>query len=368
MRSNIYTFKIVMQNDSKDRDLIKGRGAQYNPKNEFEQKEYVREWAEGIDEWEHTISKTEYINTEAKEVVNKVISDDVPMLWSINPYQGCEHGCVYCYARNTHQYWGYSAGADFESKIIVKQNAAERLRATFDKKSWTPSVISLSGNTDPYQPAERKHKITRELLKICLEYRNPVGIITKNALILRDLDILQQLQEKNLVQVYTSITSTDEKLRLKLEPRTSTYADRFKLLEILSKNNIPTGVMNAPIIPGLNDADMHDVLKQASLVGAKWAGYTIVRLNGENANIFNDWVSKTYPDRADKILNHIKSCHGGTTENYSTTNRMKGEGHIAEIIEQQFKLFTNKYNFNKTKLELNTKDFIRAKPGQMELF
>jgi DNA repair photolyase len=357
-----------MQSEGQDQEYIKGRGAQYNPKNQFEANEYVREFSVGIDEWEQTIAKTEYINQDAKTVVNKVISDDVPMLWSINPYQGCEHGCIYCYARNTHTFWGYSAGADFESKIVVKQNAAERLRETFNKKSWVPGIISLSGNTDCYQPAERKYKITRELLKICLEFRNPVGIITKNALILRDLDILQELNEKNLVQVYTSITSTDEKLRLKLEPRTSTYNDRFKILEILSKNNIPTGVMNAPIIPGLNEIDMHDVLKRSSEAGAKWAGYTIVRLNGENENLFYDWLQKTYPDRSEKIMNQIKDCHGGSTEDFRTKTRMKGEGNIAEIIEQQFKLYCNKYNLNKTKLELNTKDFIRAKPGQMELF
>jgi DNA repair photolyase len=357
-----------MQSEGQDQEYIKGRGAQYNPKNQFEANEYVREFSVGIDEWEQTIAKTEYINQEAKTVVNKVISDDVPMLWSINPYQGCEHGCIYCYARNTHTYWGYSAGADFESKIVIKQNAAERLRETFNKKSWVPSTISLSGNTDCYQPAERKYKITRELLKICLEFRNPVGIITKNALILRDLDILQQLNEKKLVQVYTSITSTDEKLRLKLEPRTSTYNDRFKILEILSKNNIPTGVMNAPIIPGLNEIDMHDVLKRSSEAGAQWAGYTIVRLNGENENLFYDWLQKTYPDRSEKIMNQIKSCHGGSAEDFRTKTRMKGDGNIAEIIEQQFKLYCNKYNLNKTKIELNTKDFIRAKPGQMELF
>ncbi|MFM2385518.1 MAG: hypothetical protein RL660_275 [Bacteroidota bacterium] len=349
-------------------DYIKGRGAQFNPANKFERNSIGKDWVEGIDEWEHNIAKTEYINTDSKSVVNKVLADDVPMEWSLNPYQGCEHGCIYCYARPTHTYWGYSAGADFESKILVKQNAEALLRKNFDSKHWIPSIISLSGNTDCYQPAERKFKITRALLKVCLEYRNPVGIITKNALVLRDIDILQELNRHQLVQVYTSITSTDDKFRLALEPRTSTYADRFKILEILSSNGIPTGVMNAPIIPGLNDDHMHAVLKRASESGARWAGYTLVRLNGDNQAIFSDWIQKTFPDKAEKVLNFIAATHGGQVNDSRETLRMKGEGQMADMIAQQFKLYEKKYAFNQTKLVLNTKDFRRATPGQLELF
>jgi DNA repair photolyase len=362
-----------MGNNTPNNEYQKGRGAQYNPKNKFVQNEYTQEWAEAIDDWERDTVKTEYITSQASDVLNKVLSDDVPMLWSVNPYQGCEHGCIYCYARPTHEYHGYSVGTDFESKIIVKQNVAERLKAAFAKPNWIPQVISLSGNTDPYQPAERKYKITREVLKVCLEHRNPVGIITKNALLLRDLDLLQELQKYNLVQVFTSITSTNDKLRLKLEPRTSTYADRFKIIEVLSKNNIPTGVMNAPIIPGINDTDMHDVLRTAHEAGAQWAGYTIVRINGQAAQqLFTDWLHKTFTDRASKVINLIKECHGGELSDSRTKIRMRGEGNIADIIAKQFKLYENKYGFNKTKLTLNSQAFIKPSKGnqssQLELF
>jgi DNA repair photolyase len=346
----------------------KGRGAQFNPQNAFASQSYIREFAEGIDDWENTVAKTEYIPQTSKGIANKVPSIDVPFEWSVNPYQGCEHGCIYCYARPTHEFLGYSAGTDFESKIVVKHNAAQLLVDTFSKATWQPSVISLSGNTDCYQPAERKFKITRELLKVCLEFRNPVSIITKNALILRDLDLLQELQKYNLVQVFTSITSTNEKLRLQLEPRTSTYADRFKILEILSSHHIPTGIMNAPIIPGLNDTDMHDVLQQASAVGAQWADYTLVRLNGAVQELFMDWLQKTFPDKAAKILNQIKEFHGGQLGDNDPATRSRGQGNLAAIIDQQFKLYHKKYKFLTEEFIFDTHHFTRQKPGQMTLF
>ena len=227
----------------------KGRGAQYNPKNRFLKGEYVQEHFEGIDEWEHEHRETQFVYDDSKTLVNKVTSPDVGMLWSANPYQGCEHGCVYCYARNTHEYWGYSAGLDFESRIVVKRNAPALLRKFFDNKNWEPATLSLSGNTDCYQPIERKLKITRALLEICLEYRNPVGIITKNALVLRDLDIIQEMAKMNLIRVFTSITSLDEDLRKVMEPRTASYRSRLKVLEALSNAGVPTGIMNAPLIP-----------------------------------------------------------------------------------------------------------------------
>jgi DNA repair photolyase len=346
----------------------KGRGAQFNPQNAFASQSYIRQFAEGIDDWEDTVAKTEYIPQDSKGIVNNVTSADVPLAYSVNPYQGCEHGCIYCYARPTHEYLGYSAGTDFESKIVVKHNAAALLRDTFSKSSWLPSAISLSGNTDCYQPAERKFKITRDILKVCLEFKNPVSIITKNALIIRDLDILQDMQQLNLVQVFTSITSTNEKLRLQLEPRTSTYADRFKILEILSSNNIPTGIMNAPIIPGLNDTDMHDVLKQASNAGAQWADYTLVRLQGAVQDLFIDWLQKTFPDKANKIIAQIKEFHGGQLGNNDPETRSRGEGNLAAIIDQQFKLFHKKYNYQHTEFAFATQHFTRSKPGQQTLF
>ncbi len=346
----------------------KGRGAQYNPKNKFLKGEYVQEHAEGIDDWEQEERQTEYIVDNSKTLVNEVKSPDVGMMYSANPYQGCEHGCIYCYARNSHEYWGYSAGVDFESRIVVKKNAPALLRKFFENKNWVPAPISLSGNTDCYQPIERKMKITRHLLEICLDFRNPVGILTKNALVLRDLDILKELAKRNLVRVFTSITSLDEELRRKMEPRTASYKSRLNVVRTLTENGIPTGIMNAPIIPGLNDNHMHDVLKAASEAGAKWAGYTVVRLNGAIGGIFHDWLHKAFPDRAEKVWNLISDCHEGHVNDSRFGNRIVGDGKFAELIKTQFQLYCRKYGLNETHHEMNTSDFRRLKNGQMQLF
>jgi DNA repair photolyase len=356
-----------MPNNDKNTEYTKGRGAQFNPKNKFESNTYIHEFAEGIDDWEKQAIKTSYLEKDTTEpIAAKVDSFDMPLLWSVNPYQGCEHGCIYCYARPTHEFLGYSAGTDFESKIIVKQNAADSLRQIFSQETWQATTINLSGNTDCYQPAERKYKLTRELLKVCLEYKNPVSITTKNALILRDLDLLQELQKFNLVQVFTSITSTNEKLRLQLEPRTSTYADRFKILDILSSNQIPTGIMNAPIIPGINDTDMHDVLQKAHEVGAQWADYTLVQLNGAVQEIFADWLQKTFPDKASKVLKQIAEINSGQALKQGLSGH--GQGQIASIIAQQFSLFHKKFGFQTKPLQLSTHHFVRKQPGQLSLF
>lgn len=356
---------IIQQADER---FDKGRGAQYNPKNRFLKGEYVQEHAEAIDDWEREVRKTEYIYDENKTLVNKVTSPDVGMMYSANPYQGCEHGCIYCYARNSHEYWGFSAGLDFESRIVVKKNAPALLKKFFENKNWQPQVISLSGNTDCYQPIERKMRITRKLLEICLEYRNPVGVLTKNALVLRDLDILQELNKYNLIRVFSSITSLDEDLRKVLEPRTASYKSRLKVVETMSKNGIPTGIMNAPLIPGLNDMHMHDVLKAASEAGAKWAGYTVVRLNGAIGEIFKDWLYKAFPDRADKVWHQICECHGGTVNDSRFGNRIVGDGKFAELIKVQFNLYCRKYGLNQTAMEWNTKDFRRIRNSQLPLF
>lgn len=328
----------------------------------------MQEHIEGIDDWEQEKRNTQYITDNAKTLVNEVTSPDVGMLWSANPYQGCEHGCVYCYARNSHEYWGYSAGVDFESRIVVKKNAPALLRKFFNNKNWVPATISLSGNTDCYQPIERKMKITRALLEICLEFRNPVGVLTKNALIMRDLDVIQELAKHNLVRVLTSINSLDEDLRRVLEPRTASYKGRLKVLETFSKAGVPTGIMNAPIIPGLNDMHMHDVLKAASEAGAKWAGYTVVRLNGAVGGIFKDWLYKSFPDRADKVWRQISDCHEGHVNDSRFGNRMVGDGKFAEVIRTQFHIYCRKFHLNETKMELNTKDFRRVVNGQGILF
>jgi DNA repair photolyase len=353
---------------SADQQFRKGRGAQYNPQNRFESSSYIREHAEGIDDWEEEERQTNYIFDQSKTIVNEVKSPDVGMLYSINPYQGCEHGCIYCYARNSHEYWGYSAGVDFERRIVVKENAPFLLRKFFSNKNWTPAPVSLSGNTDCYQPIERKMKLSRQLLEICLEFRNPVGIITKNTLLLRDLDLLQELATRNLLTVYSSVTSVDDSFRLLLEPRTATYKNRLRMIETLSKHNIPTGIMNAPIIPGLNDMHMHDTIKAAADAGARWAGYTIVRLNGAIGPIFKDWLSKTFPDRASKVWNQIEACHGGQVNDSRLGTRMRGEGNIADIIKQQFSLYCKMYGLNKEKFNYDLSQFRRLQGNQLPLF
>lgn len=357
-----------MINQQTDSRFDKGRGAQYNPKNRFLKGEYVQQHTESIDDWEQEQRTTEYIYDDSKTIVNRVTSPDVGMLYSANPYQGCEHGCIYCYARNSHEYWGYSAGIDFESRIVVKRNAPALLRKFFDNKNWAPAPISFSGNTDCYQPIERKMKITRAMLEVCLEYRNPVGIITKNALILRDIDILKELAALNLVRVFISVTSLDEDLRQFMEPRTASYRSRLSVLRRLSAAGIPVGIMNAPLIPGLNDMHMHDVLKAASEAGAKWAGYTVVRLNGAIGNIFKDWLFKAFPDRADKVWNQISACHGGNVNDSRWGNRMVGDGAFAQLISDQFKLYCRKYHLNEEKMEMDTSLFRRLINRQLSLF
>jgi len=357
-----------MINQKANERFEKGRGAQYNPKNKFLKGEYIQEHVEAIDDWEQDDRKTEYIFDESKTVVNEVKSPDVGMMFSLNPYQGCEHGCIYCYARNSHEYWGYSAGLDFESRIVVKKNAPQLLRKFFENKNWQPAPLSLSGNTDCYQPIERKMRITRQLLEICLEFRNPVGVLTKNALVLRDLDIIKELASHKLIRVFTSITSLDEELRKVMEPRTATYKSRLKVLETLSKNGVPTGIMNAPLVPGLNDIHMPSVLKAASEAGAKWAGYTVVRLNGAIGGIFHDWLHKTFPDRAEKVWNLICACHDGQVNDSRWGTRTVGDGKFSELIRAQFQLYCRKYHLNEDHMEMNTNDFRRIKNGQLPLF
>jgi DNA repair photolyase len=347
---------------------FKGRGAQVNTQNKFLQRQYVREHPEMLDEEMLQDDKTEVIYTYPKTIINKVDSDDLGFEYSLNPYQGCEHGCIYCYARNTHEYWGYSAGLDFERKIIVKKNVIELLEKSFSKKSWKPAPLMLSGNTDCYQPLERNLEITRRILLTCLKYKHPVSVITKNSLIKRDLAILAQLAEQNLVYVTVSITGMDEKMRLALEPRTATYKSRLGVLEALSRNGIPCGVNVAPIIPGLNNHEIPTVLEHAGNAGVWGAGMTIVRLNGAIGPIFKDWLFKNFPQRAEKVWNQINDCHGGKVNDSRAGVRMRGEGKIAESIQLLFELSRNRF-VRKREFEFNCSDFnYRANDVQMSLF
>jgi len=350
-------------------DYFAGRGAQVNTQNRFLKHSYSTEHIEGLDEEFLQEEKTEYLDTFPKTIINKIESPDGGRAYSLNPSQGCEQGCIYCYARNAHKYWGFSAGLDFERKIIVKQNVPELIEKHFSSKNWKPMPIMLSGNTDCYQPIERNLQITRKVLEICLKYKHPVGMITKNALITRDIDIIKQLAEQNLVHVMVSITGTDEKMRLALEPRTSTYKNRFKTVEELSKNKIPVGIMVAPIIPGLNSHEIAEVIKTAAEHGAQSAGYTIVRLNGAIEKIFKDWLFKNFPDRAEKVWHQISECHAGKVTDSQYGRRMRGEGKISDAINRLFKIAKHKYMGEPTPFEFNCHDFnYRAGDSQLSLF
>lgn len=357
-----------MIDEEKNADIyFKGRGAQFNPQNRFLKGERVKEHIEGIDDWEESDQKTSFIFEKGKTIVNKVDSPDVNMFYSLNPYQGCEHGCTYCYARNAHQYWGYSAGLDFERKIIVKKEAPALFKKFLEKKGWDAKPISLSGNTDCYQPAERKFKITRQLLEIALAYKQPIAMITKNALILRDVDILQEMAKLNLCFVFLSINSLDEKLRLTMEPRTTTAKQRLNVVEDLSQLGIPTGVMVAPMIPGLNNHEIPSILKTVANAGAIRAGYTIVRLNGAIGHIFEDWLRKNFPDRFDKVWHMIQSCHNGNVHDSNFDTRMRGDGNMAQLISDTFKLHCRLNSLNVKPIELNSSLF-KVPQAQMSLF
>lgn len=372
--STCYTLAVTllqsnMVMENKIVNYFKGRGAQFNPNNKFSQQQYVQEHVEGLDEEFLQKEKTEIIYTYPKTIINKVESTDIGMGYSLNPYQGCEHGCIYCYARNTHEFWGYSAGLDFERKIIVKKNTVELLEKHFSQKNWKPMPIMLSGNTDCYQPVEREMELTRNILKTCLKFRHPVSIITKNSLITRDIDVLTELAEHNLVHVMISITGTDEKMRQLLEPRTASYKNRMAVLETLSKHGIPCGVMVAPIIPGINNHEIPSVIEQAANAGATSAGITIVRLNGSVEHIFKDWLVKNFPDRVDKVWNQIMECHGGKVSDSRKSIRMKGEGKIAESIMQLFKISKEKFMPVESKFVFNTVGFnYKAGDKQLSLF
>ena len=346
---------------------LKGRGAQFNPKNRFLKNETVREHIEAIDDWIIPNTETQYLEENAKGIVNKVDSPDVGMWYSMNPYQGCEHGCTYCYARNVHEYWGYSAGLDFERKIIVKKNAPELLRKFLMNPKWECLPISLSGNTDCYQPAEKKFRITRQLLEVCLEFNQPVGIITKNAGILRDKELLTKMAQKNLVSVLLSITSFDEELRRVMEPRTTTGKQRLRTIRDLTDAGVRAGVMLGPMIPGLNEQEMQRIMKAASENGATFSAYTFIRLNGAIKLIFHDWLYKNFPDRADKVWHLIEASHDGKVNDSRFGVRMRGEGNIAELVAQQYARYTKKYGLNAERWELDCTLFRR--PGeQMKLF
>ncbi|MAQ76684.1 MAG: radical SAM protein [Aquimarina sp.] len=351
---------------------VKGRGAQEQIHNRFEKNNYEvsNEFLDHLNNEGESINqpKTVFIETFPKTIVNKVDSPDVGMNYSLNPYQGCEHGCVYCYARNSHEYWGYGAGMDFETKIMVKKNAPDLLEKKLKSKSWLAEPIVLSGNTDCYQPIEKELRITRNLLSVFLKYKHPVGIITKNALIQRDIDILEDLARDSLVRVIISVTSLSESTRRLLEPRTASVTKKLQTIENLSAKGIPVSIMMAPIIPSLNSHEILDLARETSSRGALSIGYTIVRLNGAIDKIFTRWLETSMPDKKDRILNQIKQCHNGNLNDNEFGRRMKGEGHISDQISQLFIIARKKYFNHKLVPELNCSLHKNHKDDQLSLF
>lgn len=352
---------------SENSSTIQGRGAQINTPDPYSP--HIPDDSVYFEDDFKEKLNTSYIPVYPKTIINKVKSPDVPMEYSMNPYQGCEHGCVYCYARNTHPYWGYSAGLDFESKILIKQNVIEILKKTICKKNWKVAPIVLSGNTDCYQPIESKEKITRSVLDVLNKYKHPVGIITKNAMILRDLDLLSSLAKDNLIIVNISISGTDESQRRFLEPRTSSYKKRFEAVRKLSDAGVPVRVLAGPLIPGFNNHTIHDLVKLSADYGAFDVSHLVVRLNGDLPTIFADWAGKQYPDRAKKMLSQIAELHGGKLSDSRFNIRAKGQGKWAEIIRKQYQVAFNKYFPNgKQEVILDTSLFAKNKPGQLSLF
>ncbi|MEN1783542.1 MAG: PA0069 family radical SAM protein [Bacteroidota bacterium] len=350
----------------------KGRGAQGNPHNRF--LAHVQEHRNDFLEFcrlqgeSHNDTKTVYLPISPKTIVNKVTSPDVGMDYSLNPYQGCEHGCIYCYARNTHEYWGYSAGLDFEQKILIKKEAPKLLAALISKKRWKAKTIVLSGNTDCYQPAEKEFKLTRQCLEVFLKYRHPVGIITKNALVLRDLDLLTALHKDQLVAVNISITSLSETTRRLLEPRTATIQKRLEAVQKLSEKGIPVNVMLAPMIPGINSHELLPLAKAAADHGALSFGFTIVRLNGAIGEIFKDWIEKAMPERAQKVLHLIQDCHGGSINDSRFGTRNKGQGNVAKALHEMAHLARRRYFAKRRFPQLRTDLHEAYKTQQLKLF
>jgi DNA repair photolyase len=343
----------------------KGRGSDSNPTNRFEHASY-----ELLQE-EHDPERkvvTKFFRDQSKSALAKNDSPDIGFTYDLNPYRGCEHGCVYCYARPSHEYLGFSAGLDFESKIMVKPEIHVLLEREFQKRSWKPSTISLSGNTDCYQPIERKLQLTRKCLDVLLKYRNPVGVITKNALVTRDIDLLSELAALQLANVTISVTTLDKALHRVMEPRTSTPEQRLKAMDMLAKAGIPVGVSLAPVIPGLNDSEMPAILKRASEHGATFAFYTMVRLPFGVKDLFVEWLRREYPDRTEKVINRIKEMRDGKMNSTAFGERMSGTGEIADTIAQLFELTCAKYGINAREYRLRKDLFIGTHHGQIDLF
>lgn len=345
---------------------VRGRGSSINPKNRFESVERVFEPAD-IEE-ETSSPLTQFFPDQSKTIIAYNDSPDVGFDASINPYRGCEHGCVYCYARPTHEYLGFSSGLDFETKIMVKEDAPGLLREELSSRSWKPQLIALSGNTDCYQPIEKKKQLTRRCLEVLLEFRNPVVIITKNHLVTRDIDVLRELARYDCVGVTVSLTTLDLRLSSLLEPRASRPARRLAAIKALANASVPVGYLQAPMIPGLTDAEAPAIAAAAAEAGATFCGYVALRLPYAVKTLFEQWLEQHYPEKKNKVLNRLREMRDGKLNDPNFTTRMRGSGIFAEQMAALFQLAQKKSGIHKRWPKLTTEHFRKPATDQLELF
>jgi DNA repair photolyase len=348
-------------------------GSEIHPTNRFEKIARIKDF-EQLDEDELSAEtnsvKIEYFTDQSKSIVSTNNSPDIPFRYSLNPYRGCAHGCAYCYARNTHEYLGMDAGLDFETKIIVKQDAPRLFRDFLARSDWQVEPISFSGVTDCYQPAERQFQLTRQCIEVALNCRQPISIVTKNALVLRDLDLLKQMAAMELVHVFISISTLDDELARTMEPRTSVLRARLRAISDLAQAKVPVGALIAPIIPGLNDSEMPQVLEAVHQAGAQAAGYVLLRLPLTVEPVFLEWLRRTQPLKADKVEQRIRETRQGELNNSAFGERMRGSGEMAEQIRKLFKVFAAKWKLDSRMPPHNTTAFVppAATSGQQWLY
>jgi DNA repair photolyase len=341
---------------------LRGRGSAGNPKNRFESIERV---PDPLTEDDTSSPCTQFLIDSSKSIIAYNDSPDVGFDASVNAYRGCEHGCVYCYARPTHEYLGFSSGLDFETKIMVKEDAPELLRKELSSAQWKPQVLALSGVTDCYQPVEKKRQLTRRCLEVLLEFRNPVVIVTKNYLVTRDVEILSELARYQCVGVTISLTTLDAKLASLMEPRASSPARRLAAIKALAEAGIPVGYLQAPMIPGVTDSEAPAIAQAAAKAGATFAGYVALRLPFAVKALFEQWLEENFPERKQKVLNRIRAIRGGKLNDPNFKSRMQGEGIFAQQMAELFQLSCKKAGINQRWPELTTRHFRR--PGAIQL-
>ena len=353
-----------------DRERRRGRGALSNTSGRFEQlaKTDLDDGWGGLEAL--APFKTEIIEERAKKIITRNQSPDIMFDRSINPYQGCEHGCAYCFARPTHAYWGLSPGLDFESKLFAKSNAAELLEKELADSKYKPGVIAIGTNTDPYQPIERQHRIMRRILEVLERTSHPVGIVTKSALIVRDLDLLSSMAERGLVKVALSVTSLDHKLSRAMEPRAATPQRRLDAIRLLAAAGVPTSVMVAPVIPALNDHEIETILMNAAAMGAREASYIMLRLPLEVSPLFREWIEQHAPDRAARVLSILRDMRGGKDYDAKWGERMRGSGPYAWTVGRRFEIAAKRFGLNKRRYDMRTDLFTPPKRAgdQLTLF